>query len=535
MSYITYEVFKERVKEIVFPEGEAENLVSTHNSYIVEALINLQTNIPCLRENNVDVYTKEDVREQCNADFVTGPRGVIQAVYAFLPGSDCARYFYDARNQAFVDCWMAKQSCVTCNDQTDDDEPSITRSPECHTEMAGDTACASPYEEADEDDSTFQGSKRYYAIGPNQKLILAPRFPCGYKVVVHWEGVKRSYDESDVLPDDMDLITTVAKFVEGQKALRLDKDRELYERLMHPVVGEFTVAKAAMVVRCNRERRTPDQRQCFDGFGVVSALSYDPMGGSVDNFAYIGDWGLIGSNGLDVEELVESWSPDFIVSAGDNIYDPAADFAEVFASFTYYGSMVDEELFYPAIGNHDLDDGGGLADFQATFTYLNHNATRNYSVRKKNVEFFFMETHDTGTAPPDLDTQASWLAGALAASTARFKVVVTQDPPYNSDVGVNNYPGHEDSQLDYAGLGADIVLSGDSHYYERLLVDGFPYIICGLSGATKNNFNAVPVTGSLVRYNTLYGAVRGTATTSSLKLEFINTAGQVVDKLTLRK
>lgn len=528
ITYITYEEFKARVKAIVFPEGEAENLVGTHNSYIDEALINLQTHVACLRENNVDIISKEDVREQCNADFINGPRGVIQSVYAFLPGTECRRYFYDPKSPAFIDCWMARQSCTTCGTQSDDGSPSIARSPECHTEMAGDTSCYDPYEQASENDAGFKIADKFYAAGPNNRMIFAPRFPCGYKMAVHYEGIKRVFSDADPLPDDMDLITTVAKYVECQRAGRLDKDQSLYATLLN----EFNKARAGMIVRCVRERRVPDKHQCNDNFDVTGAFQYDPMLASQDRFAYLADWGQPGVNLTAVNSLISGWNPDFIVSGGDNKY--SVTMAQALAAAPYLQSQVDNDLFYPAIGNHDLSDGGGLADFLSVFSYINYTAYRNYSIRKKHVEFFFMETHDTGTAPPDLDAQASWLAASLAASTARFKVVVTQDPPFCSDEG-SNYPGHTPSRLDYAGLGADVVLSGDSHYYERLLVDGFNYVICGLGGATKNGFNAVPVDGSLVRYNDLYGAIRGTATNNELKLEFINTAGQLVDRLILRK
>jgi hypothetical protein len=531
LSFIPFSEFATNVRSIVFPEGEAENLVAAHNSYIKDALINLQTFVPCLRDNNVDFYHKEDMQEWCNVDIFTAQRGVIHAVYAFEPGTDCKKFFYDPKSTAFIDQWIDRQKCTSCGDSTD---PDISRSPYCHDNVLASDICEdADYSQADESDCPWKNSNRYYAVGPNHKLYLAPRIPCDYVVAVHWEGQKRKWDDSDPVPDDDDLVVAVSKFVLAQRAIFLDHDTQLYDRIMHPLNGEFSLARADLIHRCNRERRIQARHQALSGFDVLQPFFYDPLPYEADDFAYTADWGQPGSNLTMVDDLIESWSPSFIVLGGDNKY--SVTMATALAAAPFIESKVGEEEVYPAIGNHDLSDGGGLADFLATFDYINYNATRNYSIRKNHVEFFFMETHDSGTAPPDLTAQENWLASALAASNSTWKVVVTQDPPFCSDEGLSNYPGHEDSQLDYAGLGADIVLSGDSHFYERLLVDGFPYIICGLGGATKNGFHATPATGSLVRYNTLYGAIKGRAEQHRLALEFYNTAGELIDQLILRK
>lgn len=535
MSFIPFSEFRDRVQAIVFPEGEAENLVSTHNSYIKDALINLQTFVPCLRDNNVDFYRKDAMQEWCNIDIFNSQRGSIHAVYAFKPGTECKKFYYDPKSTAFIDQWIERQKCTNCSDT---DDPDTSRSPSCHERVDADVPCTDPDyaqygDDGTESDCTWKRSNRYYAIGPNAKTFLAPRIPCDYVVAIHWEGTKTKWADSDPVPDDDALTIAVSKFVQAQRAIFLDHDTQLYDRIMNPQLGEYAIARAELIHRCNRERRIASRHQSLNSFDVLQPFFYDPLPYEADEFAYLADWGQPGANLTDVDDLISGWEPDFIVSGGDNKY--SVTMAAAFAAAPYLSEVHDAELFYPAIGNHDLADGGGLADFQASFDYITYNATRNYSIRKNHVEFFFMETHDTGTAPPSLTDQANWLASALAGSDAPWKVVITQDPPFASDVSLTNYPGHEDSQLDYAGLGADLVLSGDSHYYERLNVDDFPYIICGLGGATKNGFNATPVEGSLVRYDTLYGALKCSAEPSKLTVRFYNTASTLVDQLILRK
>lgn len=275
MSLTTYSAFETAVRALAFPEGEAEELVATHQAYIKEALINLQTYVPCLRDNNVDFYEKTDVQEWCNTDFTYINRGAVQAVYAFKPGRQCRRHFYDPKSAAFIDCWIEQQRCVTCSEPEDAD---ISRTPWCNTLTPGDTACYEDYTQGeDESDCAFRNGPRYYAVGPTWKLHLAPRFPCGYMIAVHWEGIKREYAANDPLPGDEDLKNAVVKYVLGQTALFLDKDSNLYDRIMHPRNGEFTLMRADMIHRCTKERRVQMRRECMDGFDVLAPFTYDPL------------------------------------------------------------------------------------------------------------------------------------------------------------------------------------------------------------------------------------------------------------------
>lgn len=173
MSFIPFSEFATSVRSVVFPEGEAENLQTTHNSYIKDALINLQTFVPCLRDNNVDFYRKENMQEWCNIDIFTAQRGVIHAVYAFLPGTDCKKFFYDPKSTSFIDQWIDRQKCTNCSDSED---PDVSRSPYCNTNIPAETACEdADYAQSDESDCPWKNSNRYYAVGPNHKLYLAPR------------------------------------------------------------------------------------------------------------------------------------------------------------------------------------------------------------------------------------------------------------------------------------------------------------------------------------------------------------------------
>lgn len=299
MSFITYDEFLYNVRRSAFPDGEAEEMVTTHNAYIQDALINLQTFVPCLADNNVEFYSKADLQEWCNVDFVTVPRGEVAVVYAFKPDKVCRKLFFIPKSLGFINCWIDEQRCVTCGDQDEPDD--ISRSPLCNDMVYGDYACGDDGTNVDESDCAFKNSRRYFAVGPNNSLMVAPRLPCGYSLAVHWMGIKYKYESTDPLPDDIDLQQTVVKQLLAQRALFQDHDPALYDRIMHPINGEFTVARSQMIHRCTRERRIKNRLDCVGGFDVVSPF-FDPLPRHVRVILDTGGMGILGTDGSGILE-----------------------------------------------------------------------------------------------------------------------------------------------------------------------------------------------------------------------------------------
>jgi hypothetical protein len=87
-------------------------------------------------------------------------------------------------------------------------------------------------------------------------------------------------------------------------------------------------------------------------------------------------------------------------------------------------------------------------------------------------------------------------------------------------------------QWPFASWGADAVMSGHDHTYERIFADGIVYFVNGLSGSTIYNFTT-PVSGSQVRYNDDYGAMRVAASDTAITFEFINVSGSIIDTYTI--
>jgi hypothetical protein len=261
-------------------------------------------------------------------------------------------------------------------------------------------------------------------------------------------------------------------------------------------------------------------------------------------FAVIGDYGDDDNQELAVSNLVKSWSPEFIVTTGDNNY-PDGEAATIDDNIGQYyhefignyqgsygpGSAINR--FFPAIGNHDWETRiNGLPQPYLDYFTLPGNELY-YEFTWGPVQFFIIDayanTPDGATAG---SVQGQWLQAQLASSTAPWKVVVMHNAPYSSGRVHGNEPR---MQWPYAAWGADAVLAGHEHTYERLHVDGITYFVNGLGGRSRYAFETI-VPQSRARYNSEYGAMLAEADAQSLTFSFysVNAGGELVDSYRLQ-
>jgi predicted phosphodiesterase len=282
-------------------------------------------------------------------------------------------------------------------------------------------------------------------------------------------------------------------------------------------------------------------------------------------FAAVADSGTVGANTLGVAKQVQSWDPDLVIHAGDLVYPDGGtavddDKYETQVARGYYwaiggysgpyGTGPAVNKFLPALGNHDYDDGPASRYF--TFFKLPGNE-RYYTVKRGPVQFFFIDSYGYGPSAPgpggvtvagtgadpgvgsaDVSStgpQAQWLQQQLAESDCPWRVVIWHHPPQTS--GVDYYPGYSVMNWPLGTWGADVLITGHSHLYERIhRADGVLHIITGWSGKDLRDFVTTPVTGSMARYNTDYGAVRFDVTTKTLTAKAITQSGIEIDTVT---
>ncbi|HXU70566.1 MAG TPA: metallophosphoesterase [Polyangia bacterium] len=274
--------------------------------------------------------------------------------------------------------------------------------------------------------------------------------------------------------------------------------------------------------------------------GAGGDLSTPPVPQPLARFAVIGDFGVDTSDEMDVAKLVKGWGPDYIVTVGDNNYPNGeadtidANIGQYFAPFIggytgKYGPGAEQNRFWPALGNHDWYATTGDQPYLDYFPSLPGNK-RYYDVVVGNVHFFAIDSDEH--EPDGIDatsTQAAWLEQALTASTSCFNIVYFHHPPYSSGQDIFVQPR---MRWPFLAWGADVVLTGHQHHYERLLVGGLTYVVDGLGGALNRfPFNPAPEVGSLVRYNGDFGALFAEVYDGGrITFTFRNTHGVVIDR-----
>lgn len=257
------------------------------------------------------------------------------------------------------------------------------------------------------------------------------------------------------------------------------------------------------------------------------------------HFAAIGDYGTDDSDEAAVAALVDSWEPEFVITLGDNNYpDGEADTIDAHIGQYYfqyignyagtYGKGPAENRFWPSPGNHDWNTDT-LQPYVDYFTLPGNE--RYYEMDLGLVHLFAVDSDDHEPDGTTADSvQAQWLQKALGASTACWKLVYFHHAAYSSA----EHGSNEDLQWPYEEWGADVVMAGHDHSYERIAVGGIPYFVNGLGGAGQYEFPDV-IPESVVRYNEDHGAMSITASNTDMTFEFVTVNGEVIDTHTIRK
>jgi hypothetical protein len=202
----------------------------------------------------------------------------------------------------------------------------------------------------------------------------------------------------------------------------------------------------------------------------------------------------------------------FVITLGDNIY-ASANFGYVIKGsgsddrdwetkfFQPYQPLLDRIPFLPSPGNHDGNSSERTADLNAyldNFFFPGNRPARWYQFEFGGLaEFFSLDTTDNTPAGHPAPAyapsgeQSRWLAEALPASKAPWKIPYFHHPPFNAG------PGHGASYavlrhwLDlFEKCGVRAVFSGHEHNYQFSEASGLTgharYFISGAGGELRS-------------------------------------------------
>jgi hypothetical protein len=267
---------------------------------------------------------------------------------------------------------------------------------------------------------------------------------------------------------------------------------------------------------------------------MLSALALPVSAAGQMKFAAFGDIGNT-SGSAAVAKLTRMRNVTFNLLLGDICYGTQPIAAQVDAN---YAEEQAKRQLWPALGNHEFTDGCGGGSTAAGYIkyFVLPGNERYYEFRRGPVHFFVLNSYKDPDGITASSKQAQWLKAKLAGSTGPWKIVFFHHPPYSS----GEHGSSKWMQWPFEEWGADAVLAGHDHDYERVMKDRngdgvrMPYFVSGLGGKSRRPFLA-RTSGSVKRYSDAFGALFVTATDTSLLFEFRNTSNTLIDSYSMTK
>ncbi|HMZ20956.1 MAG TPA: putative Ig domain-containing protein, partial [Blastocatellia bacterium] len=193
---------------------------------------------------------------------------------------------------------------------------------------------------------------------------------------------------------------------------------------------------------------------------------------------------------------------DLWLTLGDNAYGNGTDAEFQTGFFDYYTRMLRQSVLWPALGNHDMADSitpPPTQPYYQIFTLPQQgeaggqpSGTKNYySYNYANVHLVSLDAQVSSRAPGS--QMLTWLQNDLANNHQDWLIVYWHHPPYSkgshdSDGELNLIEMRANVLPILEAYGADLVLCGHSHAYERsYLLDGHYGFSSTFTNAMKKN------------------------------------------------
>jgi hypothetical protein len=300
---------------------------------------------------------------------------------------------------------------------------------------------------------------------------------------------------------------------------------------------------AELVLGCSRDEsptRRPSQ----------PAQEIELPGASV--FIGAGDIAVCGTSGDEgTAHIVDSVltaaatkkSESAVFTLGDNAYPSGAggvdkDFPRCFSPS--WGSARIMKVIHPAPGNHEYDSGSGAP----YFTYFGDRAgpagkgyysydVGGWHVISLNSELFFGRSN-----PSEATAQEEWLRKDLAGHRVLCTLAYFHRPLFSSGEGSPTQQVRGLWQILY-DAGADVILSGHHHHYERFLPqtpsgvadvrNGIEEIIAGTGGGKLRGVHNPLAYNSVTEIHGRFGVLKLMLGSGEYSHAFIDTDGRVWD------
>jgi 3',5'-cyclic AMP phosphodiesterase CpdA len=227
--------------------------------------------------------------------------------------------------------------------------------------------------------------------------------------------------------------------------------------------------------------------------------------------------------------------PDFVLGTGDMVdegfrQDQWQDFFDV------ENEMLRDNIYFPALGNHDRQGRGRTADTYRAYFSVPENGgdtERYYAFTYGSSRFLILDSNAYSFALTD---QTAWIERELIAArqdeTIRHIFVVMHHPPFS----VSLHGGATDLRERWTPLfeqyGVSAVFSGHDHVYSRAEHNDLHYFISGGGGAPlyprRPHSNPIDVT-AVKKFERVLHYLRVTVTGARIEVTAIRSDGTIIE------
>lgn len=248
---LTFGQLKEELRPLIFPAREAVNLVAAHDKMFVEAMVDIQRMVDCYQYNNASIFPQCATYFQCGMTVFDAPRGAIKRLWvvdkvnpttrledANAPLDWCSRIDYQQKHKCDLEKYTSAVigGCGNCGGALSSvfgfplglcGSKSFPTPTDAGWEGARPLPQGLHYPQTSTDSRSGRARRGVWAI-ERGRIYVAPWIQSTETIVVEWDGIKRTWDDSDIVEDDPTVKRAVRYYVAAGHAKDYDRDPEAF-------------------------------------------------------------------------------------------------------------------------------------------------------------------------------------------------------------------------------------------------------------------------------------------------------------------
>lgn len=249
---------KTAIRQTIWPEGEADNLVAAHDKFFVDALLDIQTWVKCQQQDHTDIIPQCATLYNCGLTVFDAPRGAIFKL-SVIDGADyCSEITYHQVDACYIRSYLTRSSRRGCCLSI----PLFFGFPASgHAAYPVPTDAGLPaglpllplgyhYPQTSTDRPHGRSRHGVWAI-ERGKIYVAPWIQSAETILLKWDGIKRTWTDADPVDPDPQLASAIEEYVRWQHAGKYDRDSDEAAR----AAGAYNLARQTLIYNCREETR----------------------------------------------------------------------------------------------------------------------------------------------------------------------------------------------------------------------------------------------------------------------------------------